>query len=113
MTSLVMQVSFVDSTVVLILFIPAAIRLQLFNLMSLETFPPSLAFRNCYQQSLSQLRSKLNEVGNCMRLSKLKLISHSVSQRKNICHVLRQLTQCRSTIVHSGTQYFVAVVSSC
>jgi len=84
MTSLVMQVSSVDSTVVLISFIPTAIRLQLFNLMSLETFPPSLASRNCYRQSLSELRSKLNEVGNRMRPSRLKLISRSVSQLKNI-----------------------------
>lgn len=62
MTSLVLRVSSIDSTLVLNSNIPAVIRVQVFKLMSLETFPPSLASKSCCLQSLSELRSKVNEV---------------------------------------------------
>ena len=93
MTSLVLQVSVIDSTITRNLFVPAATRHQVFSLLSLETFPTSLAFKSPCSQSLSELRSKLNEVYS-MGLLRLQLMLYLVSQLKMFRRPCRRTTRC-------------------
>lgn len=104
MTSLVLQVGVIDSTIARSSFIPAATRHQVFNLISLETFPISLTFKRSCLQPLSELRSKLNEVHSMDFVKTSTKIVFSVSQLKIFGRPHRSPTSCRSRICDTGTR---------